>query len=155
MCHIVASGQGNQGRGGYPPFSKDFHNISNSMGDIPPRNMTHLYLNYGHKGGHIAITVCVSLSETNQIREECRCAPCSSYWPWALHDSIKDCEILRFFFLNFTVGYHFMVASPPKRLSRYTADISLPYINQNNAMLTAPVMTAIYIGAILDRRRLT
>ena len=27
-----------------------------------------------------------SNDDTNQLREQCRCATCTSFWPWALHD---------------------------------------------------------------------
>ena len=28
-----------------------------------------------------------SNDDTNQLREQCRCATCNSFWPWPLHDS--------------------------------------------------------------------
>ena len=28
-----------------------------------------------------------SNDDTNQLREQCRCAMCTSFWPWPLHDS--------------------------------------------------------------------
>ena len=28
----------------------------------------------------------LSNDDTNQLREQCRCATCTSFWPWPLHD---------------------------------------------------------------------
>ena len=64
--------------------------------------------------------------DTNQIREERRCATCSLFCLEHSRTWIKGCEIL-VFPLNISEGNHFVVAYPPKRLalmSKYLAQIN-------------------------------
>ena len=43
---------------------------------------------------HHSGTADISLPYINQIREECRYAPCSSFWPWALHHLWSNIRLL-------------------------------------------------------------